>query len=67
MPNSHAQNSKITTIIKLGSSKLTYQVPTKWSVNKLKCLLTSEVPSLSFDDFELCSNTELLRGSHKLH
>lgn len=45
----HSENKKILTIVKLGASKLSFTVPLYWSINKLKCLLTSEIPSLNFD------------------
>lgn len=38
----------------------------KWSINKLKCLLTTEIPSLNFDEFEISFKEQLLRGIHKL-
>jgi hypothetical protein len=33
----------------MGTTKLQYKIPLNWSINKLKCLLTSQIPSLNFD------------------
>lgn len=43
------KNRTIVTRIKINSSKLQFDIPLNWSINKLKCLITTQVPALSFD------------------
>lgn len=39
--------------IKLGEHKISFEIPPRWSVNKLKCLLSTEIPKIEFNKFEL--------------
>ncbi len=41
----------ITQTFLIGDKKLSYEIPNKWSINKIKCLLCTEFPALKFDYF----------------
>lgn len=60
------KNKTIVTKIKINSSKLQFDIPLNWSINKLKCLITTQVPALNFDEFELSHHSKLLRGNFVL-
>ena len=49
--DNHRPQSTFGVEIAIQTSKMFYRIPSSWSINKLKCLLCSEIPSLTFDDF----------------
>jgi hypothetical protein len=51
-------------LIYISSASLRIEIPKHWTVNKLKCLLVSEVPKIDFDKFELKHRDRLLEGTH---
>lgn len=50
--------------ILIGQSILSVQVFPHWSINKLKCLVVTEIPKLDFNEFELSIDKNLLRGNY---
>lgn len=47
--------------------RLIYDIPSSWTINKLKCLCATEIPALKFDDFELGHEGKLLEGTQVLY
>ena len=49
----YLSKEKITVTIRLPPKKLQLQVPNTWTVNKLKCMVQTQIPTLNFDNFQL--------------
>lgn len=52
----------ITQIFLIADKRVSYQIPSNWSINKIKCLLCTEFASLRFDTFEIMLNGHVLTG-----
>lgn len=59
-------NDFLQIIFTIEDSKIQYQVPCSWSINKTKCLIACEYPRLRFNEFELMHGGKLLKGSFKV-